>query len=233
LKIGILMKIAIIGSGKTGSEVVKLLPENQISGIYNSSNKVTKDQLKNADVAIIFVSGSAVPEILHIVMSSGIPAVWGSTGFKWSDNLNEQLKKQGTKWVIATNFSLGMNLIRHCMRVLAKGNQFLESPHFAIHEIHHKQKKDAPSGTALSWRKWLNVDCDIYSQRKDDIKGIHELVLNTDDESISLKHEVHNRALFAKGALWAANYLVNHPRLENGLYTFSEIVDQSFKELEL
>ena len=227
------MKIAIIGAGKTGSEVAKLLPENQISGIYNSTNKVTKDRLRDVEVAIIFVPGSAVPEILPIVMSSGIPAVWGSTGFDWPSDLDEQLKKQHTKWVIATNFSLGMNLIRHCMQVLAKGKQFLESPHFTIHEIHHKHKKDAPSGTALSWRKWLNVDCDICSQRKGDIKGIHELILHTNDETISLKHEVHNRALFAKGALWAANYLVNHPALENGLYTFSEIVDRSFKELEL
>ncbi|KPJ67454.1 MAG: hypothetical protein AMJ43_04145 [Coxiella sp. DG_40] len=227
------MKIAIIGSGKTGGEVVKLLPENQISGIYNSSNKVTKDQLKNADVAIIFVPGSAVPEILPIVISAGIPAVWGSTGFEWPSDLDEQLKKHHTKWIIATNFSLGMNLIRHCMKTLAKGKQFLESPHFTIHEIHHKHKKDAPSGTALSWREWLNIDCDIYSQRKDDIKGIHELILNTNDEMISLKHEVHNRALFAKGALWAADYLVSHHSPNNGLYTFSEIVDQLFKELEL
>ncbi len=227
------MKIAIIGNGKTGSEVVRLLPENQIGGIYDSSNKVTKDQLKKADAAIIFVPGGTVPEVLPIVISAGIPAVWGSTGFEWPSDLDKQLKNQHTRWVVATNFSLGMNLIRHCMQILAKGKQFLESPHFEIHEIHHKHKKDAPSGTALSWRKWLNVDCDIYSQRDGDIKGIHELILHTNDETVSLKHEVHNRALFAKGALWAANYLVSHSTLENGLYTFSEIVDRSFKELEL
>jgi 4-hydroxy-tetrahydrodipicolinate reductase len=119
-----------------------------------------------------------------------------------------------------------MNLIRHCLAKLSRAKQLLDDPQFTIHETHHMQKKDAPSGTALSWQKWLNLDCDIQSHRKGDIKGIHELILKTSDETISLKHEVHDRALFAKGAIWAAKFLLNN-QLENGLYDFSRLVDLS------
>lgn len=223
------MKIAVIGIGKTGSEVVKLIPREQLSGAYDIDDQVTSDELKKADAVIIFVPGIAVAEVLPVVMAAGIPAVWGSTGFKWPENLDAQLKQQQTKWVIASNFSLSMNLIRHCLPILGKGKQLLENPNFSINEIHHVHKKDAPSGTALSWREWLNTDCAIQSQRKGDIKGIHELIIETNDETILLKHEVHNRALFAKGAIWAAEFLLNHP-LENGLYDFAQLVDQILRE---
>jgi 4-hydroxy-tetrahydrodipicolinate reductase len=223
------MKIAVIGIGKTGSEVVKLIPKEQLSGTYDIDDQVTSDELKKADAVIIFVPGTAVAEILPIVMASGIPAIWGSTGYKWPEDLDQQLKQQQTKWVIASNFSLSMNLIRHCLAILGKGKQLLNDPSFTISETHHVRKKDAPSGTALSWREWLNIDCDIQSHRQGDIKGIHELILETNDETISVKHEVHNRALFAKGAIWAANFIVNHS-LENGLYNFSQLVDQTLME---
>jgi len=220
------MKIAIIGSGKTGSELIKQLPKDQISAIYNTSNPPTPEKLKQADAAIIFVPGSSVEKLLPIILESRIPAIWGSTGFTWPDHLDALLKKQQTKWIVASNFSLGMNLIRHCLKKLADGKNFLPSPHYHIHEIHHIHKKDKPSGTALTWKNWLGIDCDITSERKDDINGIHELTLKTDFETITLKHEAHSRALFAQGALWATDYLLNHPVLENGLYPFEEIVEK-------
>ncbi|GAG61647.1 unnamed protein product, partial [marine sediment metagenome] len=109
------MKIAVIGIGKTGSEVIKLLPKSQLSGAYDIDNPPTVAALKKADVAIVFVPGNAVAEILPIVMQAGILAVWGSTGFAWPKDLNEQLQKQQTKWIIAANFSLSMHLIRRCL----------------------------------------------------------------------------------------------------------------------
>lgn len=223
------MKIAVIGIGKTGKEVVKLLPKEQLSGAYDIDDQVTSDELKKAAVVIIFVPGAAVAEVLPVVMASGIPAIWGSTGFKWPEDLDQQLKQHQTKWVIAANFSLSMNLIRHCLTILGQGKQLLNDPHFTINEIHHVHKKDAPSGTALSWQEWLNTDCAINSERKGDIKGIHELILETNDETISLKHEVHNRALFARGAIWAAEFLLNNS-MENGLYDFSQLADQALME---
>jgi 4-hydroxy-tetrahydrodipicolinate reductase len=223
------MKIAVIGIGKTGSEVIKLLPKEQVCGAYDVDNPVTLLELRKADVIISFVPGVAVMEVLPIIMASGIPAVWGSTGFKWPSDLDNQLKKQHTKWIVSANFSLSMNLIRHCLYIFSQGKQLLDKPCFTIHETHHVHKKDAPSGTALAWQQWLNIDCDIKSHRKGDIKGIHELILATADETISLKHEVHNRAVFAKGAIWAANFLVNHS-VPSGLYDFSQIVDQFLQE---
>jgi len=223
------MKIAVIGIGKTGSEVVKLLPKEQLSGAYDVDNPVTITELKKANAVISFVPGAAVAEVLPIVMAAGVPAVWGSTGFTWPKDLDEKLKEYKTKWVIAANFSLSMNLIRHWLAKLSQAKQLLDNPQFTIHETHHVQKKDTPSGTALSWQKWLNLDCNIESHREGDIKGIHELILKTPDETISLKHEVHNRALFAKGAIWAAKFLMNHD-LADGLYDFSQLVDLSLME---
>ena len=97
--------------------------------------------------------------------------------------------------------------------------------------MHHNQKKDAPSGTALSWREWLNKDAFISSDRQGDVKGIHELHLKTQGESIFLRHEAHSRAIFAEGAIWTANYILDHPEIDAGVYPFSELFDRAYKEL--
>jgi 4-hydroxy-tetrahydrodipicolinate reductase len=220
------MKIAVIGAGKTGGEVVKLLSSEQVAGVYDDFNLPTVEKLKQADVVIIFAPGSAVAELMPVVLEAKILAVWGSTGFVWPDNLNEQLKKQSVKWIVASNFSLGMNLIQQCLKVLSKGSKLMDSPSYHIHEVHHIHKKDKPSGTALTWKKWLGVDCDITAEREGDINGIHELTLKSNFESITLKHEAHSRALFAQGALWAAKYLFTHSKLEDGLYQFADIVEE-------
>jgi len=216
------MKIAVIGNGKTGSEVVKLLSEPTI---YDIDNPVKVSELQQADAAIIFVPGTAVAEILPIVMEAKIPAIWGSTGFDWPKNIDQQLQQQQSKWVIAANFSLSMHLVRHCLNELKLAKKLLDTPKFHIEETHHTHKKDAPSGTAIAWQQWLDIACDIHSKREGDIKGIHKLMLQTADETITLQHEVHNRAIFAKGAIWAANYLVNNIQ-KPGLYSFAALVDK-------
>lgn len=202
------MNIAVIGTGKTGGVLLELLPEENIVGPFNTDNKVTADKLRPADAAIIFVPGSAVDDIFNPVLSSGVPAVWGSTGYEWPQDLDKKLKERNTRWLKASNFSLGMNIIRKCITIISKGSELFEEPKFHIHEIHHTDKKDAPSGTALSWKEWLAKEAEITSERKGDIKGIHELQMQTESESIFLKHQAHNRAVFAKGALWAAEQLV-------------------------
>lgn len=220
------MKIAIVGSGKTGSEVIKLLPKAQIAAIYNTSNPPTAEKLHQADCVIIFAPGSAVTTLLPMVLQAKIPAVWGSTGFVWPQDLNQQIKTAATKWIIAANFSLGMNLMHQCLKILANGAKLMTEPNYHIYETHHINKKDKPSGTALNWQKWLGVECEITSIRKGDINGIHELIVTSAFETISLKHEAHSRALFAQGAIWAAKYLLNNPQLKNGLYKFEDIVAQ-------
>lgn len=222
------MNIAVIGTGKTGSEVVDLIPAENIVGPFNSTNKPTVTVLKKADAAIIFVPGSAVDDIFETVLDSGVSAVWGSTGYEWPDDLDSRLKERNLKWLKASNFSLGMNIIRRCIELISRGSELLLEPEFHIHEVHHTDKKDAPSGTAISWKKWLGKEAKITSERKGDIKGIHQLEVKTESESIFLKHQAHQRAVFAKGAIWAAEQLVSDS-VEPGFHDIETIFDNVMK----
>lgn len=223
------MKFAVIGTGKTGGKVVEALDDAQIVGPFDSSNKSTADQLKQADAAILFVPGSAVDDLMKPLIESGIPAAWATTGYEWPDDLNKRLKDKGVKWLQASNFSLGMNIVRRCLGVIGQSSSILDSPEFNIHEIHHVHKQDAPSGTAISWKDWLGQDAEITSERKGDIKGIHQLQVKTDTESIWLKHEAHDRRIFADGAIWAAEQLVKQD-IEPGFHDFSTIFDKVMQQ---
>ncbi|HYW34183.1 MAG TPA: dihydrodipicolinate reductase C-terminal domain-containing protein [Balneolaceae bacterium] len=220
------MKIAVIGTGTTGSEVLNLLEDDQIVGPFDSSHPPTIEKLKSADAAIIFVPGSAVDDIINIVMDAEIATAWGSTGYDWPhEELDSELKKRETKWVHASNFSLGMNIARRCLKIIGNGSEILDEPEFSIHEIHHTGKQDAPSGTALAWERWLGKEATITSERKGDIKGIHQLKMETDFETIQLQHEAHDRAIFAEGALWAVRQLTD-TSFEPGFYSMETLFDQ-------
>ncbi len=221
-----MMKTAVIGTGKTGSAVVDLLDESQIVGPFNTSNPPSVNALQKAAACIIFIPGSAVDDILEIVLAAGIPAIWGSTGYNWPlKKLEKELKQQNNKWLRASNFSLAMNIVRRCLQIIGQGAVILDKPKFHIHEIHHTDKQDAPSGTALSWKNWLGQNATITSERKGETKGIHELEMKTPFETVQLKHEANDRAVFAKGALWAAHKLTDES-IEAGFYTMEEIFDQ-------
>lgn len=223
------MKVAVIGTGKTGGAVADLLGDRAIC--FDSSSNITPEKIRQTDVAIIFVPGEAAEEISNIMLKSEIPAVWGTTGYNWPKKLPRQVKAAGTTWVIGSNFSLGMNLVRKAISMFGRGSSFLDNTEYHIHEVHHVDKKDAPSGTALSWQEWLGRQASISFDRQGDVKGIHNLHIKTPNESIYLKHEAHSRKLFAEGAVWTAEYLLKHPQIASGVYPFSSIFDQAFSEL--
>lgn len=223
------MKFAVIGTGKTGGEVVELLEKEQIVGPFNTENKPTARALAKADAAVIFVPAPAVDEITTPLLESGIPAAWATTGHKWPDDLDQKLREADIKWLQASNFSLGMNIVRRCLNVIGQSSHVLSEPSFHIHEVHHVHKQDAPSGTALSWEQWLGREAEITSERKGDIKGVHQLLVKTDEESIELKHEAHDRKIFARGAIWAAKQLVKD-RVQPGFHDFATIFDNVMKE---
>ncbi|MEX0661949.1 MAG: dihydrodipicolinate reductase C-terminal domain-containing protein [Balneolaceae bacterium] len=222
------MNVSVIGTGKTGSAVVDVLGESAVP--FNRENPPTVDALKKTDIAIIFVPGDSAENIVELLIKTKIPAVWGTTGYEWPENLNERVKDAGVPWIIGSNFSLGMNLVRKSLELFGAGSSLLNDPQFHIHETHHIHKKDAPSGTALSWKEWLGKESTISSSREGDVKGIHELHIKTGNESIFLKHEAHSRKLFAEGAIWAANYLLDNPSIKAGVYPFPTIFDEAFKK---
>lgn len=222
-------RYAVIGTGKTGGTVADHLGDQAVR--FDEFNRPVPDALKETDIAIIFVPGNAAKEVVRVVLEAGIPAVWGTTGYEWPAELPEKVKQANAKWIIGSNFSLGMNLIRKAISIFGKGSGLLREPQFHIHEVHHVQKQDAPSGTAISWREWLGKDAVISSDRQGDVKGIHNLHIKTAGESIYLKHEAHNRLVFAEGAIWTADYLLTNSDITPGIYKFSDIFDRAYSEL--
>ncbi|MEX1062264.1 MAG: dihydrodipicolinate reductase C-terminal domain-containing protein [Balneolaceae bacterium] len=224
------MNIALIGAGKTGRHVKDLAGEENVT-VYNSASPPTGEKLKKADVAVIFVPGDAAAGLIEPLLEAGIPAVWGTTGYKWPEDLPDRVKVSNARWVMGSNFSLGMNLMRRCLDVIGRGSAFLKDPAYLIHEVHHTDKQDAPSGTALKWKEWLaKDDARISSSRTGDVKGIHSLHVKTDFESLHLKHEAHDRAVFAHGALWCAHYILDNASIMPGVYTFESIIDLAFSQ---
>ncbi len=222
------MKIAVIGTGKTGGKVFNLLGDQAVA--FNTRNEPLPGKLKTCDAAIIFVPGDSAMSVYENVLESGIPAVWGTTGFDWPADLDKKLKDKNLRWVIGSNFSMGMNLVRKAIGLFSEQASLLNSPEYHIHEVHHVHKKDAPSGTALSWREWLGKEAEITSERKGDIKGIHELEISTDTERIVLRHEALDRALFAEGAIWAAKQLLDDEKNPApGLHSFADLFDNAAK----
>jgi 4-hydroxy-tetrahydrodipicolinate reductase len=217
-------KIGLIGPGRMGQEVVKLLSQDESVVIFNKTDPLRLELLQQLDVVIVFIPGDAVPSIFDVVLASGVPSVWGSTGFTWPQNLDQQLKQSGSRWVVANNFSPMMILIEKILKEINAHNFLLDDATFHIHETHHIHKKDQPSGTALSWQKWLDLPCTISSKREGEKLGFHELTVGSEGETLTIHHEAKDRSIFARGALYSARYLMRHPQLSPGLYAFNQLI---------
>ncbi|WP_419172105.1 4-hydroxy-tetrahydrodipicolinate reductase [Halobacteriovorax sp.] len=233
------MKLALLGKGKTGSKVIELCEENKNGeysdielSVFDSKNPLKKDDLNRFDMVLSFLNGDTFLEhYFDLLSTSGICVACGSTGFEWKPEMLDKIKAGGGTWIKATNFSLGMNLVKEMIKIASKANSLFseEQLNFHINDIHHTKKLDAPSGTALSWKEWLDRDAEISSERTGDIVGIHELTIDTPNEIVTIKHEAKDRRIFAAGALWAVKQMQT---LGPGLYDFSEVALQVMKENE-
>jgi 4-hydroxy-tetrahydrodipicolinate reductase len=218
------MKIAIVGKGKTGQAVVDILGTDNISEIFDSKNIVTSEKLDKADIAIIFVDRDTLINIMPILLNTATPIVCGTTGFEYSKEFIENINISKKTWVVANNFSLSMVFIKETLESLGKIKDLIPNAQYSIEETHHTQKLDAPSGTAVSWQQWANVDeCPISSIRAGDVKGIHDLSIDYEYESLQFKHIAHDRKLFAQGAVWTAKYIIQHPNTK-GFHQFETLV---------
>ena len=222
------MNIALLGNGKTGSRVEYLakLAGHHVT-VFNSKSTPNPKQLNKQDIIISFVPGNAFLEWMPMLLESGLPVVSGSTGFQWPDGWdvhNKVVQNKKTIWVHSGNFSIGCGLI---LKLLKELKNQPESDDFTMKliETHHVHKIDAPSGTALLWKNALGFEVQIQSVREGEIMGIHELVLSNDFESITIRHEVTNRDVFAKGALQTAEFVhKNNTSIEYGLYDLQQLM---------
>lgn len=224
------MDIALLGSGKTGSEVANVASQRDGFTVtaFNRSNPASEAALSGHDVVISFLPGSAFLSHIPLLLKSQLPVVCGSTGFTFpggTEAFSRILSEQNIRWIYASNFSLGMHLVREILPILGLASDVMPDAGFGIRETHHTQKLDSPSGTALSWRQWLGHPADIASERIGDVVGEHELTVSTATERITLRHEALNRRIFAEGALQAAEWILNPAIVpEPGLFAFHQVI---------
>jgi 4-hydroxy-tetrahydrodipicolinate reductase len=215
-------RYALFGTGKTGSQLPGLLGADEQVTQFNQSNPLSAEALAGHDAVICFVPGQVMLDAIPLLIESRLPVISGATGLSYPENLDEQLQSHGLTWVWAHNFALGMSLVRQLIQLVASADSLLENPDYQIHEIHHTAKLDAPSGTSISWQHWLDKDVEITHDRVGDVIGEHQLTLNTASEQITIEHKALDRAIFARGALWACRKVLD-TEMPAGLIPFEQL----------
>jgi len=208
------MKIAILGNGKMGKRIGELAKKNgyKIIAVSSSNRPAISIDLSVADVAIDFSTPSSAFENISHAIRSGIPVVSGTTG--WLEKIQDIeklcIEKNGA-FLYASNFSLGMNIFFEINKKLAKlmKNHKYKSK---IHEIHHTEKLDSPSGTAITLAEQmeniLNIKSQITTDRINNITGTHQITYDSSVDKIEIKHIAKNRDGFAMGAIMAAEWII-------------------------
>lgn len=223
------MKIALIGYGKMGKAIEEIALQNGHEIVLrihiDNTEEMTAENLQKADVAIEFTGPESAVENLKKCFDAGTPVVCGSTGWlnRWDEIANLCAAKNGSL-IYASNFSIGVNLFFEVNMYLAKLMTNYEMYDVQLTEIHHTQKKDAPSGTAITLaeqilaninrkKRWVNYETDnqeelqITSERIDPAAGTHIIKYTSAIDDIEIIHTAHNRTGFATGAVKAAEFL--------------------------
>ena len=231
------MKIALLGYGKMGKVIERIALERGHEIVLKKDENNTYDGLVNADVAIDFSVPMAAVENISSCFQANVPVVSGTTG--WLERYDEIIaqKKQKTGgFISSSNFSLGVNLFFELNDYLAKIMAPYNSYSVAMEEIHHTQKLDAPSGTAISlangviensnYTKWTldkpaANEIQIEALRVEDVPGTHTVTYSSDVDSIEIKHTAHNREGFALGAVIAAEWLAG----KQGVFTMKDVLN--------
>lgn len=232
------MKIALLGYGKMGKIIEEIAVAKGHNVVYKNSSDFSEGKLEEADVAIEFSVPEAAVANISKTLKLDIPVVSGTTG--WLAHYDDMVKlcnEQNGSFIYASNFSVGVNLFFSINAYAAKLMKKWSEYDVAIEEIHHTEKKDAPSGTAISlaeivlehsdktdWKlKGDHVDNDhlkITAKRETDVKGTHSVEYKSKIDTISLKHEAYSREGFAKGAIFAAEWLLN----QKGVFTMKDVL---------
>ena len=246
------MKIAILGFGKMGQIIEQFATERGHDVVLkvNADNleELTVSNLKNADVAIDFSTPDSVLQNIALCFDAGVAIVVGTTG--WYGRLQEvknQCIEGNNTLLYASNFSVGVNVFFFVNRVLAKIMNRYPQYEVQVEEIHHTEKLDSPSGTAMSIaegiigelnrkNEWVNEligshselitkpdQLLIESHRIEDVPGTHTVIYSSEVDDIEFKHKAHSRAGFALGAVLAAEWVYG----KNGFYDITDMFDFS------
>lgn len=224
------MKIAIIGFGKMGKTIDQLATDMGHEIILkidkNNQEDFNEQMLQKAEVAIEFSNPESAYSNITKCIKAGIPVISGTTG--WLDKKEEVetiCKEQNGAFLYASNFSIGVNIFFELNAYLAKMMNQQNQYDPSMVEIHHTQKLDAPSGTAITLAEhilqlvqrksnWVNDKSNsenqlsIISERIDKVPGTHTIQYDSNVDSIEIKHVAHSREGFARGAIQAAEWII-------------------------
>lgn len=220
------MKIAILGNGKMGKRISELAIEkgHEISCISSSKAPAINLDLSDSDVAIDFSNPTTAFYNIEHAINHGIPTISGTTGWleKLQDIINLCNKKKGA-FLYASNFSLGANIVFELNKKLA---EIMKEHNYkrTIHEVHHTEKLDTPSGTSITLAeqidKILKNKTTITSERIKNINGTHKISYISDVDEIEIVHTAKNRDGFAMGAIIAAEWIVG----KTGFFSIKDIL---------
>lgn len=223
------MKLALIGYGKMGKAIEEIALQRRHDVIITidqpNLHEFTRENLAKADAAIEFTGPQSAFENVSACLDWNVPIVCGSTG--WTDRLEEMKKKTAEKngaFVYSSNFSIGVNIFFELNKKLAALIAAHPGYEVILEETHHTQKKDAPSGTAITLaeqilqlikrkKQWVNKlsdnpeDLEIISQRIDTTPGTHSVKYSSAIDNIEIIHTAHSRMGFAGGAVLAAEFI--------------------------
>ncbi|MGO9640192.1 MAG: 4-hydroxy-tetrahydrodipicolinate reductase [Candidatus Acidiferrales bacterium] len=227
--------LAIVGYGKMGRLIEQLAPPRGFEvklrlDVDNNAGGagITRENFRGVDVAIEFSTPATAAENVRRLAALGVNCVVGTTG--WQDQLpavREAVAKSGAGVVWAPNFSVGVNLF---MKIVAHAaGLFAKHPEYGAWgwEIHHAQKKDAPSGTLLKLaddmrRSGYDRPIDLSASRAGAVPGTHEIGFDSTGDTITLRHTARSREGFAQGALLAARWVIG----KKGFFEFQEILGE-------
>ncbi len=231
------MKIALLGYGKMGQVIERIALERGHEIVLKKDEFNTYDGLSNADVAIDFSVPTAAVANISNSFHANVPVISGTTG--WLEHYDEMLalcKEKNGGFISSSNFSLGVNIFFELNEYLAKIMSKFDSYSVDMEEIHHTQKLDAPSGTAISLAKgvienssytnWTLENPEpnqihIETKRIGTVPGTHTVTYNSAVDAIEIKHTAHNREGFALGAVIAAEWIVG----KHGVFTMKDVLN--------
>lgn len=221
------MKIAILGNGKMGKKISEIAKQkgHTIICISNSKNPAKSINFSDADVAIDFSTPNTAFENISHAINCGIPVISGTTG--WLEKLQEIYDLCTTNegaFLYSSNFSIGVNIFFKLNEKLA---QLIKNQNYKsnIHEVHHTEKIDSPSGTAMTLAKQINNALQnkptITSERISNVAGTHQVIYSSIEDSIEIKHTANNRNGFAIGAIMAAEWIID----KKGNYNMNDVLN--------
>lgn len=230
------MKIALLGYGKMGKAIEKIALERGHEVVAKSTSENTTPDLSRADVAINFSVPSAALKNIVFAFENNIPVISGTTGWlKDYEKAVNSCTENKSGFIYASNFSIGVNIFFQLNKKLAEMMKNFKDYSVSIEEIHHLQKLDAPSGTAISLaeqiieqtdkKSWkldsaTENDIPIFSKREENVPGTHSIFYKSEIDSIEIKHTAQSREGFALGAVLAAEWLLG----KKGVYTMQDVM---------